>query len=67
DEALRARFGDALVPVGPQTLPRAADLARLAARDFAAGHAVDPLHAQPVYLRDKVALTLAEQGKPSPA
>jgi tRNA threonylcarbamoyladenosine biosynthesis protein TsaB len=67
DDALRTRFGDALVPVGPQTLPRAADLARLAARDFAAGHAVDPLHAQPVYLRDKVALTLAEQGKPSPA
>jgi tRNA threonylcarbamoyladenosine biosynthesis protein TsaB len=64
---LRERLGDALVQVAPDALPHAADLARLAARDFAAGLGVDPLAAQPVYLRDKVALTLAEQGKPTPA
>jgi tRNA threonylcarbamoyladenosine biosynthesis protein TsaB len=65
-EALRARFGAALVACTPDALPRAADLARLAARNFDAGLGVDPLAAQPVYLRDKVALTLAEQGKPTP-
>lgn len=36
-------------------LPRAEEIARLAARDFAAGRAVSPGQAQPVYLRDKVA------------
>jgi len=63
---LEARFGSALAQVAPDALPRAADLARLAARDLAAGLGVDALDAQPVYLRDKVALTLAEQGKPTP-
>jgi tRNA threonylcarbamoyladenosine biosynthesis protein TsaB len=64
-ETLRARFGAALAACTPDALPRAGDLARLAARDFAAGLGVDALAAQPVYLRDKVALTLAEQGKPT--
>lgn len=44
-------------------LPRAAAVAHLGARDFARGLGVDAALAQPVYLRDKVALTLAEQGK----
>jgi len=44
-------------------LPHASAIARLAARELAAGRAVDASHAQPVYLRDKVALTLAEQRK----
>ncbi len=44
-------------------LPRAAAIARLGARDHARGLGVDAASAQPVYLRDKVALTLAEQGK----
>lgn len=44
-------------------LPRAAAVARLGARDHARGLGVDAALAQPVYLRDKVALTLAEQGK----
>ena len=38
-------------------------VARLAAQEFSAGHAVAPELALPVYLRDKVALTLVEQGK----
>jgi tRNA threonylcarbamoyladenosine biosynthesis protein TsaB len=65
-QALQARFGGALRETRADALPRAGDLARLAARDLAAGRGVDPLAAQPVYLRDKVALTLAEQGKPTP-
>lgn len=38
----------------PTALPTAAALARLAARDFAAGRAIAPELAQPVYLRDRV-------------
>jgi tRNA threonylcarbamoyladenosine biosynthesis protein TsaB len=41
--------------------PRAADVARLAAPVAAAGGGIPADRAQPVYLRDKVALTLAEQ------
>jgi tRNA threonylcarbamoyladenosine biosynthesis protein TsaB len=43
--------------------PQARHVAELAAREFAAGRVDVPEHALPVYLRDKVALTLAEQGK----
>jgi len=41
--------------------PQARDVARLAAPLFAAGKGVPPEQALPVYLRDKVALTLQEQ------
>ncbi len=41
--------------------PQARAVARLALAQFAAGHAVAPEFALPVYLRDKVALTLNEQ------
>ena len=44
-------------------LPHAADLARLAARDFIAGREIAPEQLEPAYLRNKVALTLREQGK----
>jgi tRNA threonylcarbamoyladenosine biosynthesis protein TsaB len=37
-------------------LPRAHEIARLAARDFRAGRAVAPEEALPVYLRDSVAV-----------
>jgi tRNA threonylcarbamoyladenosine biosynthesis protein TsaB len=43
--------------------PQASHVAELAAREFRAGHAQAPELALPVYLRDKVALTLVEQGK----
>ena len=43
--------------------PQAEHIAELAVREFRAGHAQAPELALPVYLRDKVALTLVEQGK----
>jgi tRNA threonylcarbamoyladenosine biosynthesis protein TsaB len=47
----------------PVALPRAADLAQLAALAFDRGEAIAPDRVEPAYLRDKVALTLVEQGK----
>lgn len=43
--------------------PQARHVAEIAAKRFRAGEAVAPELALPVYLRDKVALTLVEQGK----
>ncbi|HEX7326231.1 MAG TPA: tRNA (adenosine(37)-N6)-threonylcarbamoyltransferase complex dimerization subunit type 1 TsaB [Rhodanobacteraceae bacterium] len=62
-------YGDGIrarLPVAPQwadgkRYPQARDVARLAAPVFAVGKGVAPEDALPVYLRDKVALTLAEQ------
>lgn len=64
--ALVARLGDRLAGFDASALPRAADLARLAARAFARGEAIAADALEPAYLRDKVALTLEEQGKPVP-
>jgi tRNA threonylcarbamoyladenosine biosynthesis protein TsaB len=52
-----------LAACDPTALPRASDVARIAAMDFAAGRAIAPDLLEPAYLRDKVALTLAEQRK----
>ena len=65
--ALVARLGDLLAGFDAGALPRADDLARLAVRAFERGEALAPDAIEPAYLRDKVALTLAEQGKPRPA
>lgn len=62
-------YGDAIrerLPSPPRwtdgdRYPQARDVARLAAPLFAAGKGVPPEQALPVYLRDKVALTLEEQ------
>jgi tRNA threonylcarbamoyladenosine biosynthesis protein TsaB len=60
-------LAEALLPklllCDPLALPHAADLVRLAALDFAAGRAIAPDQLEPAYLRDKVALTLSEQGR----
>ena len=64
--ALVQRLGDALAGFEANALPHAADLARLAHRAWQRGEAMAPEHVEPAYLRDKVALTLAEQGKPPP-
>jgi len=62
-EALRLRLSSAPVWSDGARYPQASAIARLAVREFTAGHAVAPELALPVYLRDKVALTLAEQGR----
>ena len=62
-DALRARLPQAPQWSDGARYPQAAAVARLAAQEFSAGHAVAPELALPVYLRDKVALTLVEQGK----
>ena len=53
----------ALARVHATALPHAADLARLAARDLANGGGIAADALEPAYLRDRVALTLVEQGK----
>jgi len=50
---LRERF--AILNIDDSALPRAAEIALLAERDFAEGFAVSPAAAAPVYLRDQVA------------
>ncbi len=59
--ALRQRLEPVLAAVDAQALPHAADVARLGAAAFARGEALAPERLEPAYLRDNVALTLAEQ------
>ena len=55
-------YGDfGLKKILPEVHPTASAVARLAGPRLAAGEGVDAALAVPVYLRDKVALTLAEQ------
>ena len=61
DDALQARLRSHLVAVDAGALPRAGDVARLAALAFARGEAVAPDRIEPAYLRNNVALTLVEQ------
>ena len=61
DGALQARFAGRLAAVDAGALPHAADIARLGAIAFARGEAVAPERVEPAYLRNNVALTLAEQ------
>lgn len=58
---LGARLGDALRRVDAAARPRAAAIARLAARSLRRGDALDPALALPLYVRDRVALTTAER------
>lgn len=59
--SLESALRGALLHCAPLVRPSAAGVARLAAPRFAAGAGVDAALARPVYLRDKVALTTAEQ------
>lgn len=61
DGLLQRRCGDRLATVDAQALPHAADVARLGALALARGEAVAPERIEPAYLRNHVALTLAEQ------
>lgn len=60
-DSIRARLASAPSWADGDRYPQARDVARLAAPLFAAGKGVPPEQALPVYLRDKVALTLEEQ------
>lgn len=56
-------LGQSLLRFDATALPHAADLLRLAACDFSLGKGLAPERVEPAYLRNKVALTLIEQGK----
>ncbi len=58
---LATRLAPRLRRVDATALPHAADVARLAALAFVRGEAIAADRLEPAYLRDKVALTLAEQ------
>lgn len=60
-DAIRERLSSPPRWADGERYPQACDVARLAAPLFAAGKGVPPEQALPVYLRDKVALTLQEQ------
>ncbi|HET6430715.1 tRNA (adenosine(37)-N6)-threonylcarbamoyltransferase complex dimerization subunit type 1 TsaB [Dyella sp.] len=63
-EVLRGRFGGSkIVSSDGVRFPQASHIAQMAVGEFLAGRAQAPELALPVYLRDKVALTLAEQGR----
>lgn len=51
---LGLRLGARLAGTAPEALPRAADIARIASADYAAGRAVAAALALPVYLRNDV-------------
>lgn len=50
-----------LAGVSPAVFPRSSDVLRLAARRFESGEGMTAAMAQPIYVRDKVALTTAER------
>lgn len=60
-ERLGARFD--IARCDAQALPHAEDSLILALQAHARGEAIDPALVEPAYLRDKVAMTLVEQGK----
>jgi tRNA threonylcarbamoyladenosine biosynthesis protein TsaB len=61
DGNLRNTRAHRFARIDATALPRASDVARLAAQAFKRGEGVAPERAEPAYLRDNVALTLVEQ------
>jgi len=59
--ALLERSPERWLSVDADALPRAGDVARLAAHAFARGEAVAPERVEPAYLRNQVALTIVQQ------
>jgi tRNA threonylcarbamoyladenosine biosynthesis protein TsaB len=59
--ALRTRLLPQLRLIDAEALPHAGDVARLAAHAYARGEALAPERVEPAYLRNNVALTIAEQ------
>jgi tRNA threonylcarbamoyladenosine biosynthesis protein TsaB len=60
-EELVERYAAQLAGVKPGVVARASEIATLGALYLAAGRGVSCMEAQPVYVRDKVALTMEEQ------
>lgn len=63
ESVLARRSAGMATAIDAAALPRAAAVARLAVRAFERGETLAPERLEPAYLRDKVALTLAEQGR----
>jgi len=63
ESVLARRCMESAGRIDAAALPHAAAVARLAARAHARGEAIAAERLEPAYLRDKVALTLAEQGR----
>ena len=61
DAALQQRLGARLLRVDATALPHAMDVAKLGAHAFARGEGMAPERIEPAYLRNDVALTLAQQ------
>lgn len=61
DGALARHFEGRFAAIDAGALPHAADLARLAVAAYARGEAVAPERVEPAYLRNNVALTIAQQ------
>ena len=61
-DALKQRLGASLSGIRPGLFPHAREVAALGVRRFEAGRSVAPEEAAPVYIRDKVALKMSEQG-----
>lgn len=59
--ALSSRLQSCFASIDPAALPHAAAVAHLAAAAFTRGEAVAPEQVEPAYLRNNVALTIAEQ------
>jgi tRNA threonylcarbamoyladenosine biosynthesis protein TsaB len=60
-DAFNGAYADRLANVRADLLPHAREIASLAAQAFARGGAKPPEEALPLYIRDKVALTIEEQ------
>ena len=60
-DALTRRYAGILQEIDVDLRARAHEIARLAAPEFESGRAVDAAQAVPLYIRDKVALTMREQ------
>ena len=60
-DSLQSRLGGRFTRIDATALPRASDIARLAALTYARGEAIAAELVEPAYLRNNVALTLKEQ------
>ena len=63
EAALRSRYGEALARVRHGLVPHARDIGALGVESFRLGHAIAPDDAAPLYVRDKVAMTVTERAQ----